>query len=87
MNINIGEVRKIGIEVSSRLGQDFIIESADYVITDENGTEVTRGYPSIDGHKIVALFTAAEAGRFECEFTFRIGPEILKNKINIKVAG
>jgi hypothetical protein len=84
MNINIGEVRKIGIEVTSRLGQDFIIESADYVITAEDGAEVDRGYPSIDGHKIVALFTAAEVGRFIMEFTFRIGPEILKNKINIR---
>jgi|AGTN01.2.fsa_nt_gi hypothetical protein len=85
MNFSKGEVRKIAIDVSSRLGQDFVIDSADFVILKEDGTEVTRGYPTIDGHKLTVLYSAIEAGRFICELTFRIGPEILKYKVYVKV--
>ncbi|MDP4109321.1 MAG: hypothetical protein Q8878_04755 [Bacillota bacterium] len=85
MLIKKGEVRKIGIEVTSRSNQDFVIESADYEITGPDSGEPERGIPTIDGHKIAALFSATKAGTSCCEFTFRIGPEIIKSKINIEV--
>lgn len=79
-----GEVKKIGIEVISQINQDFVIEGADYKIIKE-GTEVESAVATIEGHKILALFSAQEIGKFHCEFTYRIGPEILKAKIYLEV--
>lgn len=80
-----GEVRKIGIEVVSQLNQDFIIEAADFSIIKINGEIVENGIPTIEEHKILTLFAANQVGKFYCEFTYRIGPEILKAKIYVEV--
>ena len=85
MQLAHGEVRKIGIEVKSQLDQDFLIETADFNISKITGELVEQGTPTIDNHKIIALFSAAECGNFYCEFTYRIGPEILKARIYVEV--
>lgn len=87
MTINQGEVRQIGIEVVSQLTQDFVIETADYRILKKDGTEIETGTATIDAHKILTLFSAAsiDPGQYYCEFTYRIGPEILKAKISVEV--
>lgn len=85
MYIKKGEVRKIGIEIISQLDQDFVIETADFSIIKASGEIIEQGIPSIDNHKIITLFSAAEVGKYNCEFTYRIGPEIMKAKIYVEV--
>jgi hypothetical protein len=85
MYVKKGEVRKVGVEVTNRLNQDFIIDAADFSILAEDGTEIEKGYPTIDGHKVIALFSGSTLGKFTCEFTMHIGVEILKSKIEIEV--
>lgn len=85
MILTQGEVREIGIEVVSQVKQDFIIEAADYVITKTDGTTIESGTATIDGRKILTLFSAQEVGKFYVWFIYRIGPEILKAKIYLEV--
>lgn len=85
MYLKQGEVRRIGIEVVSQVNDSFAIDTADYSITDSAGRVIENGIPTIDGHKIETLFSANNIGRFFCEFTYRIGPEILKAKIYLEV--
>jgi hypothetical protein len=85
MTINKGEVRQIGIEVISQVKQDFIIENAEYRIISRDGTLVEKGVASVEGHKILTLISGSSAGVFYCEFTYRIGPEILKAKVLVEV--
>lgn len=83
--VKTGEVRKIGVTVSSASGETFTVDGADYAITERSGEQVDSGYPTIDGHRVLTLFSAARAGVYQCEFTLRIGPEILKHTITIEV--
>ena len=85
MYIIKGEVRKIGIEVVSQLSQEFKIDSADFSIMKISGEAVENGMATIEEHKILTLFSAQEIGKYYCEFTYRIGPEILKAKIYVEV--
>ncbi len=85
MIINKGEVRQVGIEVISQVKQDFIIETADYKILKVDGTEIEKGNAVIQGKKVLTLFSANDVGKHYCEFTYRIGPEILKAKIYVEV--
>lgn len=84
MLFSLGEVRQVGIEVIGE-NQDFTIETADYEILTKDNTVVESGSATIDVHKILTLFSANEIGRFCVEFTYRIGPEILKAKIYLEV--
>lgn len=86
MQCTKGEVRQVGIEITNQVvGQNFVIDNADYEITDVNGVVLETGYATIDGHKIVTLFSARDIGVFFCIFTYRIASEILKAKVQIKV--
>lgn len=83
--IKKGEIRKIGVMVTSSRGQTFTIDAADYTITARGGEQVDSGYPTIDGSKVIALFSAASDGIYQCEFTIHIDTEILKSTITIEV--
>lgn len=85
MVVNKGEVRKVGIEVISQIGETFVIETADYKILKADGTVLENGVASIDGNTIITLFSAQETGQFVVVFTYRIGAEILIGKVFIKV--
>jgi hypothetical protein len=85
MTINKGEVRQVGIEVISQVKQDFIIENADYRIIKRDGTLIEQGTATVEGHKILTLFSGQSEGVFYCEFTYRIGAEILKAKVLMEV--
>lgn len=80
-----GEIRQIGIEVSNVAGENFVIEAAEYEIVDTNGNQIERGYPTIDGHKLLTLFNANEKGSFNVYFKYHIGPEVLKAKVFVEV--
>jgi hypothetical protein len=84
MLLQKGEVRIVGIEVISQVQQDFIIEGAEFAIT-QDGEVIEKGEATVDGHKIFTLFSANETGRYLCEFTYRIGPEVLKAKVIVEV--
>lgn len=85
MLLQKGEVRIVGIEVISQVQQDFIIEGAEFAITQKEGVVIEKGVATVDGHKIFTLFSANETGRYLCEFTYRIGPEVLKAKVIVEV--
>lgn len=80
-----GEIRQIGIEVTNVAGEDFVIEAAEYDVVDNNGIQIERGYPTINGHKILTLFNANEKGSFNIFFKYHIGAEILKAKVFVEV--
>ncbi len=80
-----GEIRQIGIEITNVAGQDFVIDAAEYEILDTEGNQIERGYPTINGHKILTLFNASQKGSFYVFFKYHIGPEILKAKIFVEV--
>lgn len=80
-----GEIRQIGIEVVNMVNQDFVIDVAEYEIVDMQGKQIEKGYPTIDGHKILTLFNASVTGKFYIFFKYHIGPEILKAKIFVEV--
>ncbi len=86
MIIKQGEVRRLGIEVISTAGQDFMIEAADYMIKNKDDEIVDKGVPTIDNHKLIALISAKEKGNYYCEFTYHIGSEILKASIFVQVS-
>lgn len=85
MVIHQGEVRQIGIEVINQLGQDFVIEAAEYEVIKKDGTEVEKGSLMIKEHKLITLFSAVETGWFYVIFKYHIGAEILKAKILVEV--
>jgi hypothetical protein len=80
-----GEVRQIGISVVSQADTAFVISYADYAVQDSKDAIVEQGSATIEGHKVVMLFSATTNGSYTCEFTYRIGAEILKAKINVSV--
>lgn len=87
--IKKGEVREVAIEVISRVGDLFVIDGADYEIRDANGLTVQdgKGQASIDGHKIITLFSTVnlEKGKYTVIFTYRISPEILIGEVQIEI--
>lgn len=85
MTFQQGEVRQVGIEVINQTGESFIIETADYAIEKRDGTTIESGIATIDGHKILTLFSAQEIGQYYVFFTYRIGAEILKAKVYVEV--
>lgn len=84
MTLLQGEVRQVGIEVISNKAQTFIIDNADYMIDNLNG-QIDSGGATIDGHKILTLFSATTPGSHSILFTYRIGAEIFKAKIYVEV--
>jgi len=85
MYIKRGEVKEIGIEVINQLGETFIIEAAEYQITKKEGTEIEKGIPSIEDHKLTALFSATQKGEFYMIFKYHIATEIIKAKVFVEV--
>lgn len=80
----VGEIRKVGIEVTSADDQNFTIDAADYrIILQESETD--HGIPTIDGHKIMVLFSASTAGKYQIELTYVIGPEKFKAQLFAEV--
>lgn len=85
MILQLGEIREVGIEVINQISEDFIIEAAEYQIISKEGTEIEQGFPTKNGHKLIALFSAVEKGVFYIIFKYHIGPEILKARISVEV--
>lgn len=85
MTLLLGEIRTVGIEVINKQGQDFVIDTADFEIHKQDGTLVSCGSATIEGHKILTLFSANEVGKYSCIFTYRIGSETLKARVYVEV--
>ena len=85
--LTLGEIRRIGIEVYSTVGNDFEIDSAEYEIVNEKREVVATGEPRIEGKKITMLFNTVEygPGTYYVNFNFDILDETLKAKILVKV--
>jgi hypothetical protein len=86
VNVLTGEVRQVGIEVISTISQSFTISTADYSIENRTTGEISStGTATIDGNKILTLFTGSAPGKYQVVFTYRIGPEILKAIVYVDV--
>lgn len=85
MQIYEGEVRMIGIEIESTLDSNFVIEAADYVVTDKNKNIIDEGFPTIEGHRMFVLFSGTSKGIYQISFKYHIGPEILKARVLVEV--
>lgn len=85
MRIYEGEVRMIGIEIESTRDSNFVIEAADYVIIDKDKNIIEEGIPTIEGHRMVVLFSGTDKGIYQIAFKYHIGPEILKARILVEV--
>jgi len=84
MILQEGEVREVGIEVINQNNEDFIVDACEYSII-ENGIEIEKGVATIDGHKLLTLFSARKKGKYYVIFKYHIGPEIIKSKIHMEV--
>jgi hypothetical protein len=89
-----GEVRNVGIEVTSPTSDAFTIDTADYKVYNINDKERTtpvqegtipQGSIQIQGRKILVLFSASVRGSYVVEITYRISPEILKADVMVVV--
>lgn len=85
VRILVGEKRELGIEVINLLGQDFVIDAAEYTIENTNGEIIEQGFPTINNKQLLVLFNATAKGRFYVIFKYHIGPEILKAKMLVEV--
>lgn len=84
MFLQLGEIREVGIEVVSNIRQDFVIDVAEYSVL-KDSAEIDRGYPTINEHRILTLFTASKVGKYTVIFKYHIGPEIFVAKVYVEV--
>lgn len=85
MLLKVGEVRQVGFEFRSSDGNSFIIDGADYVITDQSDAIMQSGNAEIDNLKVLTIFNANTVGTFYVTFTVHIGSEIYRPQKVIKV--
>ena len=79
-----GEIRTVGIEVVSRVGNQFVIDTAECTVSLE-GEVLDKSICTIDGHKILTLFHAEQEGRHKLIFSYTIAEERLIDIVTIEV--
>lgn len=84
MIFNKGEIRSVGLEVKSKNGSQFVIDTANYVVSLNNEVQ-EQGSCAIDGHKLLILFHADEVGRYKILFTYTIADEKLIDEVLVEV--
>ena len=80
-----GEIRNIGLTISNSKIDSFVIDSAQFAISDPNENISIHGDATINGNSIYTLFSADNIGKYNVTFIYKIGPEILKAKLYIDV--
>lgn len=86
MSIDLGEIREVGIQIYSKIGQPFVIDTAEYEILTENEQQlIEKGFACIEEDKILILFNATEKGVFIVKFKYAINNETLIAKVKIGV--
>lgn len=80
-----GEIREIGIEVYSKANQTFSIDAADYTVLQADGQQMDSGIPTIDGYRILTLFSAGAAGKYTVTFTYTIGAQKFMADVLVEV--
>lgn len=85
MSIDLGEIREVGIQVYSKIGQPFVIDTAEYEILTANEELLETGLATIQGDKVLMLFHATQKGAFIVKFKYMIDDETLIAKIKIGV--
>lgn len=84
MILEKGEIRTIGIEVISKKGNPFVIDTAECEVLLKDET-VEKNLCTIDGHKILTLFHAEQEGRYKLMFIYTIAEEKLIDIVTIEV--
>ena len=85
MVIYKGETRNLGISISNITNNVFIIDSAEYAISNSENIVIDSGTATINGHNIYALIKGDTVGQFTMVFIYKIGVEIMKAKFNVEV--
>lgn len=85
MSIDLGEIREVGIQVYSKIGQPFVIDTAEYEILTANEELLENGLATIEDDKVLMLFHATQKGAFIVKFKYMIDDETLIAKIKIGV--
>jgi hypothetical protein len=79
-----GEIRAVGIEVKSKSGDQFVIDTAEYVVSLQSEMQ-ERGQCGIDGHRLTMLFHADNVGLHKILFTYTIADEKLIDEVLVEV--
>lgn len=85
MSLDLGEIREVGIQVYSKIGQPFAIDTAEYEILTANEELLENGLATIEDDKVLMLFHATQKGAFIVKFKYMINDETLIAKIKIGV--
>ena len=85
MSLDLGEIREVGIQVYSKIGQPFVIDTAEYEILTANEELLENGLATIEDDKVLMLFHATQKGAFIVKFKYMIDDETLIAKIKIGV--
>lgn len=85
ITISLGETRRVGIEIKSKINQSFEITNTHFSIYDKEGNLVSQGVPTLDGNRIITLFQPSEVGKYSVKFNYRIAKEVFSAKVNVEV--
>lgn len=84
LNFILGERRKVWSEVTCNDGAPFVIRNATYELKKYDKI-VDSGECFIDNHVVNVMLEPPEKGLFCLIFSFEIGGEIIKEKVEVKV--
>ena len=76
ITLKVGEIREVAFQFES--DETFVIDSANYIVMDNLGKELSKGKAQINKEKVTALFTATNTGEFKVLFEINIENEIYK---------
>lgn len=83
---DLGEERRVAIEIVSCLKEDFEILSAEYTLV-KVGTDVPEqeGSCDINAHEISVKICPKNTGTYRLKFTYRIADETLIDIVKVRV--
>lgn len=83
----VGENRPIGLRVSDRNNDSFVITEALYRVIDKNRTVITEGNCDIDNeeHTVMFYFHPSTEGTYTIKFKVTVPPVIRKLYLTAKV--
>ena len=85
-NFILGENKKVRVQITSSLGEDFEITNASYKLVNGSSSESTGNCTIEPGHIISTQVQPKNAGSYTLALTYTIGGETLKTNIGLIVA-
>ena len=82
----LGEIRNIGIEITSRSGDVFEITNATCKVIRHNETVSTQA-ATVDGARVLTLFSEDAPGVSVAQFSYTLGAEKFITPVEVEVSG